>query len=81
MKRLSLILVLVLVLSTGCATQALKMNPEDLQGLQTTKSGASTSGCVALKLNASSGVVGGDNRSIVTWGELAEEAVNWCIGK
>ena len=78
MKKLALA---VLLLScVGCAS-ALKMNAEELQGLQTTKGGYATAGCVALKLNASSGVVGGDNRSIVTWGELAEEAINWCIGK
>jgi len=79
MKKLALAVLLLSCI--GCASGALKMNAEELQDLQTTKGGDATAGCVAMKINASSGVVGGDNRSIVTWGELAEEAVNWCIGK
>lgn len=79
MKKLALAVLLVSCM--GCAAGSLKMNAEELQGLQTTRSGNATAGCVAIKLNASSGVVGGDNRSVVTWGDLAEEAVNWCIGK
>ena len=78
MKKLAFLLLLLSCI--GCAG-SLKMNAEELQGLQTTKAGGDTAGCVAIKINASSGVVGGDNRSVVTWGELAEEAINWCIGK
>jgi len=79
MKKLAL--AVLLFSCVGCAAGSLKMNAEELQGLQTTKNGALTAGCVATKINASSGVVGGDNRAVVTWGELAEEAINWCIGK
>ena len=79
MKKLALAVLLLSCI--GCAAGSLKMNAEELQGLQTTKGGGDTAGCVAIKINASSGVVGGDNRSVVTWGELAEEAINWCIGK
>jgi hypothetical protein len=40
-----------------------------------------TSGCVATNINASSGVIGGTNRAVVTWGALTDSEINWCVGR
>lgn len=66
---------------SGCAAGSLQMNPNTLKDIQATATGESTSGCVATNLNGSSGVIGGTNRVVVTWGELTDAAINWCIGK
>jgi len=79
MKKLILCL-LPFVLCTGCVGGSLQLNADNLQGLQSVD-GKSTSGCVATNLNGSSGVIGGNNRSVITWGTLNNAEINWCIGK
>lgn len=77
-KFISLI---ILILCTGCATGSLQMTADNIQGLQSTKDGKSTNGCIATNINASSGVVGGTNRAVITWGILNDAAINWCVGR
>ncbi len=75
-----IVLLLIVIFSGGCATGTLQLNPDTIQGLQT-KGTIPTNGCVATNLNGSSGVIGGTNRVVVTWGTLTDSAINWCVGK
>ncbi len=80
MKKIVLLL-LVISLTMGCAAGSLRINPDDFKSLQATDAGEPTSGCVTGNLTASSGVVGGSTRVVVTWGEVAQSVIDWCIGR
>jgi hypothetical protein len=75
------IFLVIILLCAGCATGSLQITPESVQGLQTSRDGKTTNGCIAANINASSGVVGGSNRVVITWGTLTNAAINFCIGK
>lgn len=72
-----IVFTLLCVTISGCAAGSLQVNPNDIEILQMT----SETGCVAANITGSSGVIGGYSRVIVTWGELTDAAINWCIGR
>jgi len=80
--RKTIVAIAAIILLSGCATGSLKIDPENIRELQKGENGTTTSGCIATKLNASSGIVGGDARAVITWGEnIAQGIIDWCTGQ
>ncbi len=77
MKKLALIVMSIMLL--GCATGSLRIDPDQIKALQDeTKAGSTTSGCVSTTISATSGVVGGTGRAVVTWGDIEQTIIDWC---
>lgn len=79
MKKLALIIIVLIF--AGCAAGALRISPEDIKSIQTRgENGSATNGCVSTNISATSGVVGGTGKVIVTWGTIEESIIEWCTG-
>ena len=77
MKKLAVLITVMLCF--GCATGSLKIDPEEIKALQDeTETGSATNGCVSTTISATSGVVGGTGRAVVTWGDLEQAIIDWC---
>ncbi len=77
-----LVLMIIVIISSGCATGSLRLSPDEIRSLQTeAEDGTTTNGCVSTNVNATSGIIGGTGRLVITWGTLEQSIIDWCTGR